>query len=59
MKHGITIREKKTHKLVKFVECEISQALKILGGTRINLDSKNYEANEEYVSEKEIAGVEA
>jgi len=53
-KHGIAIRQKKTKKLVKFYECEVDRALRILSGVRYNLDTKNYTANEEFVKDTEL-----
>ena len=54
MKHGITIREKKTKTLVKFIECPTGiTALKVLSGVRHNL-GKDYEATEDFVDEEEI-----
>lgn len=52
MAHGIAIRERKTNKLVHFIECETGRpALRVLGGVRINLDHKNYKAEEEFTDE--------
>jgi len=56
-KHGITVRERKTNNLVKFIECLRGRpALQILGGIRINM-SPDYKASEEFVSEEEIAKI--
>jgi hypothetical protein len=57
--HGVTIREKKTNKLIRFFPCETGQpALRILGGIKTNLDFENYKASEEYINKEELSGVE-
>lgn len=39
--HGIAIRDRKTKRLVRFVECDVGrEALRVLGGVRINLNSR-------------------
>lgn len=56
-RHGIAVRHKKTGVIIKFVECETgSKALKILSGMRMQIDTKNYSAEEEFVEESEIHG---
>ena len=53
-KHGITVRERKTEKLIEFIECETgNSALRILRGIRINMGS-DYRASEEFVELSEI-----
>ena len=60
LKHGIAVRERSTKKLVHFIECETGpRALMILSGRRHNLDTTNYRAEEEFVKESEVAGIEA
>jgi len=57
-KHGITVREVKTNKLVKFIQCATGRtALQILSGIRRNMSS-NYRASEEFINEQEIAKLE-
>lgn len=55
MKHGITIREKKSNKLVEFIECPVGNpALRILSGVRINLNHEEYMTEEGFVTEEEV-----
>lgn len=57
-KHGITIREKDSGLLMKFIECDTGKrALTILSGVRINLNHDDYKASEEYVEQEEIDGI--
>jgi len=59
MKHGISIREKKTKILVEFIECPTgNSALRVLSGVRHNLDKENYEATEDFVNEEEISKID-
>jgi len=49
-KHGITIRDKKTKEIIRFIECETGRtALKILSGVRHNLNNKDFIASEEFI----------
>ncbi len=58
-KHGITIREKKTNKLVEFIKCGTGNtALRILSGVRMNLNHDEYTAEEGFVSQTEIDAIE-
>jgi len=58
MKHGITVRERATNKLVEFIECAIdSSALKILLGITMNINKTDYKAEEEFVKEEEIENI--
>ena len=53
--NGIAIREKSTNKLVEFMECSGREALRVLGGSRINLNHADYKSNEEFgVTEEEV-----
>ena len=53
-KHGIVVRERKTKKIVEFIECATGRpALKILSGIRINM-SPDYKASEEFIDEKDL-----
>ena len=57
--HGIAIREKKTKKLDEFMECDVGrEALKILGGVRINLNHEDYYAEETMVEQSEIDAIQ-
>lgn len=58
MKHGIAVREKKTNRLVEFIECETGRpALRILSGIRVNMNKDDYKAEETFVEEDEIKGM--
>ena len=51
-KHGIAIRNRKTKELIEFIECDYGKvALRVLGGVRINMDTKRYIASEEVIAE--------
>ena len=53
--NGIAIREKSTKKLVEFIECSGREALKILAGSRINLNHDDYQSKEEFgITEDEV-----
>jgi len=57
-KHGITVREKSTNKIVDFIECETGRsALRVLSGIRINMNHNDFKASEEYVSPEDIEGL--
>jgi hypothetical protein len=54
MEHGISVRERKTNKLVEFIKCETGRpALNILKGIRINMGS-DYKATEEMIDPEEV-----
>jgi len=51
-KHGITIRDKKTKELVKFIECDYGRkALIILSALRTQTDLKRFSVEEEIISD--------
>ena len=57
-KHGIAIRERKTKKLVKFMECRCGrEALLVLSGVRRNMNTRDYKAEEEGVEDSEISAI--
>ena len=58
MVHGVAIRSKKDKSLVNFIETRYgAQALRVLSGVRHNLDDKNYYAEEDIVSDAEVAKI--
>jgi hypothetical protein len=60
LKHGIAVRRRSDKKLVQFIPCEVgTRALRILSGRRHNLDTTNYRAEEEFVKQSEVEGIEA
>ncbi len=56
-KHGIAIRDRRTGELIEFIETATGRsALQVLSGVRINMGS-DYKAEEDMVSESEIAKI--
>jgi hypothetical protein len=55
-KHGVVVKEKKTGKIVQFLECEGMKCLYILSGVRKHLGS-DYQADEDIMLTKDLQGV--